>query len=100
MGTEQALQHSARCFLSLLRDVQTAAARLPERSRGAPARARPSAQLTLEIEHHHAGATHKLGTHNDPEDHPLLSDAAASSDGASQTGRVASVWRYVTHACV
>ena len=96
MGTEQALQHSARCFLSLLRDVQTAAARRPKLSRGAPAHSRPSEQLTLEIESHHTDATHKHGTQSDSEARPLLSDAAASSDGALQAGRAASFWRCVT----
>ena len=98
MGSEQALQHSARCFLSLLRDVQTAAARRPRPQRRPPADSRPSDQFTLEIEHHDTAARQPHGSQSEPESKPLLQDVTESSDGAKTTDRVISVWWCATSA--
>ena len=96
MGTEQALQHSARCFLSLLRDVQTAAARRPRPSRGASVPIRPSEQLTLEIEQQSTAARHMHGSHSESESRPLLPDACAGADGVKAADKLASMWQCVT----
>jgi hypothetical protein len=85
MESERALQTAARCFLSLLRDVQTAAA----------GRSRPTHSSTsrLEIELLDPTSRQAHGDQSDSESRPLLPVEAPSPAAGKRPHTLASMLR-------
>ena len=90
---EQVLQTAARCFLSLLRDVQTAAAGRPRPTHSLNSRRATSGQLTLEIELQDSLARRGHGGQSELECRPLLTDGTPEPPTGKQLPRLSSILR-------
>ncbi len=93
MESERALQTAARCFLSLLRDVQTAAAGRSRPTHSSTSRLATSGQLNLEIELLDPTSRQAHGDQSDSESRPLLPVEAPSPAAGKRPHTLASMLR-------